>query len=551
MKTKLCVLLTMAMMLTLFACGSTTTSETVSGSPTTPETSPSSPTTSETSPSSGGTSSAPESLTIGVSGGFGRFLAGLSPSESLTGCDAVFDTVFRWDPYEKKVISNILSSWEWEDDTTFIMHMRDDVYFSNGDNAMAEDIVFSYLSHIERGSNYVNDANLIPDECFARDKYTAQFKIEVPYSAFDYLRVYLIDKSWSEGLADGWDSEEWYRPVGSGPYRVEEWVSGSSMVLKSRGDDYWYKDEGPIVIDEFKIQEYPDASTLYMALETGEVDVAAQVSATDYGRYLDVGGDGLDVTTSMTGSIEYFCFGLEDNDVWDDVRIREAIAIGVKWEEVGIAAYGDLYKQAKSVASEMNPDYVEIGTYEYNPERAIELLAEAGYGADNPLTIETTTMEGPFYENSHEVFAFYAAQLGINAITHHVDTSTAIGVWISPTGSDFAFWTMYGGSPGGLLSYSLGWVDNETGVSFTHIRDPHFLELYKQIKSSTDDNVRSQATKELQQYAFDGFWRIPVSEETNAFGWRTDKLTREQVERIVLAQNHLQISRLALESFWK
>ena len=151
---------------------------------------------------------APPKVTVGVSGTLGRFLAGLAPSESLTGCDAVFDTVFRWDPYEKKVISNILESWEWEDDTTFIMHMRDDVYFSNGENATAEDLVFSYLSHIERGSNYVNPANLIVDECYARDTYTAQFKLETPYAAFPHLRVYLIDKSWSRGLADGWDSED-------------------------------------------------------------------------------------------------------------------------------------------------------------------------------------------------------------------------------------------------------------------------------------------------------------------------------------------------------
>lgn len=541
MKKLLCVLLAMVMMFALFACSKT------------PSDNQNNTLANETDDSPGQEDflTAPPKITVGVSGTLGRFLAGLAPSESLTGCDAVFDTVFRWDPYEKKVISNILESWEWEDDTTFIMHMRDDVYFSNGENATAEDLVFSYLSHIERGSNYVNPANLIVDECYARDTYTAQFKLETPYAAFPHLRVYLIDKSWSRGLADGWDSEEWYRPVGSGPYRVEEWVNDSHMLLKSRGDDYWYKDEGPIVIDEILIKCYPDTSTLYMALETGEIDLAAAVDSASYGRFLDVGGDGFDITTSVTGAIQYFCFGFRTTDKWEDIRVREAIALGVKWEDIGKAAYGPFYNQAKSIASVMCPDYIEVGTYEYNPERAKQLLAEAGYGPDNPLKISTTSMQGPFYENSFEVFEFYASQLGIEATCEFVDVSTAIAAWISPTGCDYNFWSMYGGAPGGLLTYTLGWIDDETGVFFTHMTDPHFLKLYKTIKSSTDANERSQATKELQQYAYDGFWRIPISEETVAFGWRTDKLAREQVDRIAVAPNHLHISRLALESFWK
>ena len=542
MKKFLCVLFAVVMLFALVACGKNAADD---QNDNTPENGP------NDTPAQEDDLTPPKKLTIGTSGLLGRFLAGLSPSEDLIGCDAVFDTVFRWDPYEKKAFSNILESWEWEDDTTFVAHMRDDVYFSNGENATAEVLVFSYLSHIERGSNYVNPAKLVVDECYARDKYTAQFKMEEPYPGFPYLRVYLIDKSWSQGLAEGWDSQEWYRPVGSGPYRVEEWVSDSHMLLKSRGDEYWYKDEGPIVIDEILIKMYPDASTLFMALETGEIDVAASVASSDYERFLDVGGNGYDITTNVTGSLMYFCFNFKSTDKWDDIRVREAVALGVKWDEIGRAAYGPFYNQAKSVASVMCPDYIEVGTYEYNPERAKQLLAEAGYGPNNPLKIETTLMQGPFYENSFEVFQFYANQLGIEATCEFVDASTGIAAWISPTGCEYGFWSMYGGSPGGQLNWTLGWVDDQTGVFFTHITDPKFLELYKTVKSSTDENERSKAAKELQQYAHDGFWRIPISEETVAFGYRTDKIKREQLERIAIAPNHLQVSRLALESFWK
>ncbi len=93
------------------------------------------------------TSSAPEVIRIGAAGSLGRFLAGISPSESWIACDGVFDTVFRYDPVKKETFSDILESWEWTDDNTFVMKMKDCVYFSNGENATGEDLLFSYENH--------------------------------------------------------------------------------------------------------------------------------------------------------------------------------------------------------------------------------------------------------------------------------------------------------------------------------------------------------------------------------------------------------------------
>lgn len=195
---------------------------------------------------------------------------------------------------------------------------------------------------------------------------------------------------------------------------------------------------------------------------------------------------------------------------------------------------------------------MKTGAYEYNPDRAKQLLAEAGYGPDNPLEISTTLMQGPLYENQFQVFQFYAEQLGIKATAQFVDVSTAIGKWISPDGGcEYAFWSSVFGAPGGLLTYTLGWIDMDTGVYFLHMKDPKFLELYKTIKTSTDPKAASQATKELQQYAHDGFWCVPISEETIAIGYRTDKFTKEQIDAIVLAANYLHVSQLALQDMWK
>ena len=546
-KATLCILLALAMAFALFACNKTETSGGGNSA------SPSGGTSPDSSTSAGGSADDYVALTIGVDSYLGRFLAGLTPAESWTGCDAVFDTIFRTDPYTKDIISYVLKDWGWEDDYTFVMHMRDDVFFSNGDNATAEDIIFSYLSHDERGSNYLNSFGLIFDECIARDTYTAQFKFEAPYPAFVRSSFYLLDKKWS--LEQGWDSMEWYKPVASGPYYVDEWVADSYMVLKSRGDDYWYKDEGPIYVDEYTIKYYPDGGTLYMALEIGDVDLAANIQSTDYGRFLNTGGDGFDVELRPAGGILYFCFSFIDTDIWFNDNLREAVALGVKWDEVGQLAMGDVYIPTYSVGPSNSADYVKTsdlpGMYEYNPERAKELLAQEGYGPDNPLKISTVTMENPMLRNAFEAFDFYATQIGIDCTVEFGDTNAALSVWLNNEGTDFGFWWAVGGNPYGEVRQAMNEAADPGGVSFDYVAFPEFLEIFNRMAYSLDADVRSQASKEVQQYMYDNIVYIPTSETASIFGWRTDSLNANQISRYVYSGNNVQIGRLGLEAAWK
>ena len=560
MKSILCIAMVLAMAFTLIACNkedkpdsseSPANTDSTGNTESTGNTGNAGNEGNATDTGSGGQMGDPDeyvAITIGVDSYLGRFLAGLTPAESWTGCDGVYDTVFRIDPATREPFSIILTDWGWEDDNTFVMTMRDDVYFSNGDNATAEDLIFSYFNHLERGSNYLNNFGLIWDECVTRDKYVAQFKFENPFPAFNLSSFYLLDKAWS--LQVGWDSEEWYRPVGSGPYYVDEWVSDSYMVLKSRGDDYWYKDEGPIYVDEYTIKYYPDSSMLYMALEVGEVDLAANVIATDYGRFMSSGGTGYDLMLTPAGGVLFFCFSFNDTDLWYDETLREALAIGIKWDEVGQLAMEDFYIPAYSIASSISPDYVNTGAYEYNPDRAKELLAAAGYGPDNPLKISTVTMDVPMLRNGFEAFDFYAKQLGIDATIEFADVNAALSVWLAPTGTDFGFWWSVGGSPAGEVRATINEAFDPGGVSYDYVPYEDFLEIFFRMAYSTDDSVRSAAAKEIQQYMYDHYIYIPTSETSFAYGWRTDKLSKSQIEKYVIAGNNVQISRLGLSSAW-
>ena len=491
------------------------------------------------------------SYTVGLGSYLGRFLAGINPAECLSGCDAIFDTVFRPDPKTKEIFSYVLKNWYWEDDVTLICEMRDDIYFSNGDNATAEDLIFSYFNHVERGSNYLNDFGMVWEETVARDKYTAQFKLAEPYPGFINAPFYLIDKAWSQEV--GWDSMEWYKPVGSGPYYVHEYVADSHIVLRSRGDDYWRNSEDPILVDEWILRYYPDESTLYMALEIGDVDFC-WVSSANYSRFVQTGGDGYEVKISPDGTTFYFVHSLhpaDGADYWLDKRLREATAIGINWEDVGKLAMGDMYIKAYSVVPADSPDFINPGQYEYNPDRARQLMIEAGYGPDKPLRIYTSTMDNPMNRNAFESFMFQAADIYIDAHVDFKDVSAALGDWLNPGNTDYGFFYNETGSTTREVRASVFDAYTPEGVTYTYIPFPELLDKFQVLLRSTDPAKVSEAGKWIQQFMFDEFLYIPIFETVSAVGWRTDKFTEAQIMNFRVYSDNYQLSRLGLASAWK
>jgi ABC-type transport system substrate-binding protein len=538
MKTILSVLLILAMALTMAACTKT-------------ETPPNAETPAVT-PGGGEPAAAPSgdedewvSVTLGVTGTLGRFLAGIAPTESPIACDGVFDTIFRANPKTKEIESTILEDWHYEDDVTLIVKLKDNVYFSNGDKVTAEDVVFSYLCHFERGSNFLNTMGLIQDECVVIDELTAQFKFEKPYGSFFTFAVYLVDKAWSQQV--GWDSEEWYKPVGSGPYECVEYVFDDHITLHAR-DDYWNADAGDIYVDEWIVKYYPDPSTMYMDLEIGNIALC-QVSSPDYSRYLKSGGTDFECMLISTGVTEDFYFGYESVAAWKDKNLRQAIAYGVNWEELAILALGDMYIPTNSIAPAISPLYLDPGKYEYNPEKAKELLAAAGY-APGELKLKTFMMDVPIYKALCEGFQFYCSEIGVDVTVEYGDIPSAVAVWGTPGGCDFGFlWTL-SGSPTYDPYRSISSADGSS-TKWSWVDDEKFQELFQTVAYTIDPEVKKAASYEIQQYIHDEVLLIPYAAEASAIGYSTKLFTREQMENFVLLSDSYHISSLGLASAWK
>ena len=548
----LCILLVAVMLISTVGCGSGTTSPTNGVSEGEGGDTPSNSGT-------GGKATASlddyVSYTVGLSSWMGRFIQGLSPIECVPACDAVYDAILKPDPGTGKMMSACLEEWYYEDDLTFIMKLKDNVYFSNGMHATAEDLLYSYTSIVDRGSSQITRIGPVDwEECKVLDEYTIQMKFTQPYRVFETMIMYLLCKEWSLSLADGWEDMAWYTPVGSGPYECVEYKSDDKIVLKAR-DDYWNIEEtGPIYVDEWVLKYFSEPTTMYMELEVGNI-IMCYVPESDYSRYVTNGSseEGYACFLDVNGSTLYWCFSFTDFTEWEDKRLREAVALGINWEELGFLAYRDAYIPAESILPQSSPYFINPGKYEYNPDRARELLAEAGYGPDNPLQIASSISEEQQYRSLMENTQHQLAQIGIEVKYEIRDGATNLAVW--RTGgrgvTDFQFHYAAAGSPTRDAFDIMPGSLRETGTTYYRVPDPGFRELWAGMVYETDPEVYGPKIKELQQYNFDEIIYIPITEYAVPCGYNTDVLSIDQILNYTYGRNYYQVGRLGFLSAWE
>jgi peptide/nickel transport system substrate-binding protein len=543
-KSILSILLVLAMAFSLFACAKKADGGGATPAPDAPATS---------APSGGDEPSTPVNsdeyvtLTIGVSQYLGRFLTGLTPADNASACDAVFEAVFKINPKTKEIYSDILEEWHWEDDTTLVLKMIDGVYFSNGKKATSEDLLFAYLQHTQRGSQFGKNMLLVEDECIIRDEFTVQIKVQRKDQGVFITEMHLYDKEWAEQV--GWDSEEWYTPVGSGPYECVEYVNDDHMILKLR-DSYWKRSIDDYYIDEYYIRYYPDSTTMYMALERGDIDLCT-VGATDYDRFVASGGEGFNVIPKSKGVTYNFLFGWQETPVWkDNLALRQAVAYGINWEELGAITNGGLYVPANSITPASGPMYYDVGHHEYDVEKAKQLLAEAGY-APGELTLRSHMSDAQSSKTYGEAVKFYLDKIGINADITYSDSTSMLASWTTPgDGNDFQQHFNVKGSPTFNPTTSIALSPVKEGITFGYVDDDHFQELFKKVSTSFDNPdtaYRKEVARELQQYIFDNVLIIPFAEYVYAIGYNTDVLTEQQINDFVLTDINFQLSKLGLK----
>ena len=337
------------------------------------------------------------------------------------------------------------------DGLTFTFHIRKGVHWHdkppmNGRELVAEDIVFSFHRITGMGSGFTeksphaaNVANLPFESITAPDKYTVVFKLtKLDFNAFPTIYFDSQDGGWiypPEVIEQHGHMQDWETAVGTGPWMLTDWVKGSAITY-TKNPNYWgYDEKFPEnrlpYLDEVKALIIPEYSTRLSALRTGKIARLTSVTF-DEAQAIQKNDPELVWTTQPQHS---WGFAMDvRKPPFEDIRVRTAMQLALDLETMNNTLmgrlgdptpYGIVGNEALGfyIPFEQWPEEIK-DNYAYDPERAKQLLAEAGYPDGFKTQLDTTTTR-PFYMNlDHTQLAKdYWAQIGVDVELNIVEWS--------------------------------------------------------------------------------------------------------------------------------
>ena len=280
------------------------------------------------------------------------------------------------------VIPDLAQSWKIPDPQTYIFHLRNDVFFHDGRHLTSKDVAYTFSSLFDqsfltprRGAFELIEAIDTPDD------YTVQFRLKEPFSPFlwNLVGMAIIPNGSGADFADN--------PVGSGPFIFAHYRQDSEILL--RANDNYFGAKPKIKAARFKI--VPEAVVRALELRKGTVDIALNVLPSDMINALS-GDPSLEIMESEGTNYQYLAFNFND-PIFQDERIRHAIAHAIDRDAIIENIWLNQVRAANSVLPPSNWAYfAETRAYDYDPERSMELLEEAGYG-NLSFTYRTSTDE--------------------------------------------------------------------------------------------------------------------------------------------------------------
>ena len=397
----------------------------------------------------------------------------------------------------------LAESWDISDDGKILtLNIRKGVKFHDGTELKAEDIAFSLGLLCDSPQTTSKMVSMTSDRINAVEEYTVRIDLEAPFGAIlDVLScdTRIISKNAYESLG----AEEYNKhPVGTGPYKFVERKTGEKIILEAN-EDYW-RGSPKIKTITFKIMT--DSNTAVLALEKGELDFLSHAPLTS--RQSLINTDGIKwYETDLAGNV-YIVFN-QDSPIFGDPIVRKAIAYAVDKDEMVLGAVEGNGTPQSTMVPPCDAGYVSgFEDVPYDPEKAKELLAEAGY--PNGFSFKTITQENATYRKPTEVLQGQLRKVGIemeidvlergtfNDQMHASNFDMLVGHWTTPIPDGY------------FIMYTLMHSSNIGNQNFSRINDPELDTQLDMIKNSTDSEERLEAFRKADEIIQEKTLFIPL-----------------------------------------
>ncbi|MEF2072921.1 ABC transporter substrate-binding protein [Consotaella aegiceratis] len=416
---------------------------------------------------------------------------------------SIWDGLLYRDPDTGEYVGNLAESWKWVDDTTLEFKLRQGVKFHNGEDFNADDVVYT-VEFVTNPDNHVVVPGNVDWMKGAKkiDDYTVQIMTNGPFPAAPEYLSGLVSIYPNEYYAEAGPKGMALHPVGTGPYEVEDLEPGKHFVLK-KFDGYHDGPKPKASIGTIDIRTIPDVNTQMAELFSGGLDMIWGVPA-DQAEQLKT-MDQFTVANGATMRIGYITMdaaGRTGDNPFTKKEVRQAVGYAIDRKTIVESL---LQGSSEVVDAACYPTQFgctdDVKSYEYDPQKAKDLLAEAGY-PDGFSTDFYAYRDQPYAEAMMD----YLAKVGIKANLKFLQYSTLRDMQMKGQ-AGFAFLTWGSNSINDVSAITSIYFE---GGSQDFARDTEVEEALKAGDTSVDDAERkADYGKALKKIADEAYW-IPL-----------------------------------------
>lgn len=407
----------------------------------------------------------------------------MTAGDTETVMDNVFDGLYDVDVKGNLVPDLALSHTVSEDGRTYVFKLKEGVKFHNGKDFTAEDVVYTYdsLAGVTSGEPLSSKFEII-ENVTALGDYEVEVVLKERKNEFIYLTI--------KPIVPADYTEQETHPVGTGPFEFVSRKPGEQLVLK-RNENYHKEDHIPQYEDLIFVR-MKDRQTVVMAMQAGDIDIVPRISpqeAAQLTEFADMiqGPQNLVQVLGLNNAVAPF----------DKYEVRLAMNLAVDRDElIETVGEGQATKLGSSYSPALPDSYEDLSDYfPYDPEKAKELLAEAGYpdGFDMVMTVPS---DYQYHMDTAEMLESQLQKVGVRATIEPIEFST----WLDRVYKDRDFQSTVVGFIGYLdpnqilIRYVSDYRSN-----YINFNNPKYDEALHNASTAEDKDVQIANYKEAQK----------------------------------------------------